>query len=181
VNFQTAAGTGQRWFYQPFGARELISHGPGGVFAKALSSGYRIAWYGGDGVLRRVIERADVQGPALTAEERDRAEEELRRDAELAARMGGGSPRQLFDVPSHKPPLAYLGFDAAGRLWAHRSAVPGEARTADVYTEDGALAFTAVWPADIDLTFNARVYDGVALGIQRDSLGVESVVRVRLH
>jgi hypothetical protein len=64
-------------------------------------------------------------------------------------------------------------------LWVHYSVARGEPRRADVYDVNGALLHALDWPADIDLGFHAVLTDSIALGIRRDSLGVESVVRLR--
>jgi len=67
-----------------------------------------------------------------------------------------------------------------GRLWVEHS-IPGDAphRLADVYSPDGMLVERRAWPADVDLSGAAWLEGDAALGVRRDSLGVEQVVRVR--
>lgn len=172
----TPQGMARRYLYPPFGPLELLAHGSGGEYAKAVSSVYRIAWYDPDGVLQRVIERPDVQtGAAVTAEERAQAEERSSRDAQRF----NLSASERFPVPDHKPPLSSLAFDDRTRLWVMRSVEPGSPRRADVWAGDGTLAFTAEWPADIDLRLHAVITDSIAIAVARDSLDVERIVRLR--
>lgn len=168
---------GLRFLYPPYGALERIAHGPGGTWAKAVSSSYRVAWYAPDGALLRVIEKPDAVGPALTEAERTRAEERVIREAERFNLPASERSR----VPDRKQPLASLFFDEAGRLWVQRSTRAGEANRADVYDAGGALAFTAEWPADVELDLPGRIGEDVALGVAVDSLGVQRVVRMPLR
>lgn len=168
---------GLRFLYPPYGALEMIAHGPDGTWAKAVSSAYRVAWYAEDGALLRVIEKPDVVGPALTEDERARAEERVIREAERFNLSASERSR----VPDRKQPLASLFFDEAGRLWVQRSTRADEGNRADVYGADGALAFTAEWPADVELDLPGRIDEDVALGVAVDSLGVQRVVRMPLR
>lgn len=170
-----AGGAMRRFLYPPFGPRELIAHGPGGTYAKAVSSAYRIAWYRPDGSLLRVIEEAGRTGPLLSARERDATRERLDEEAKRFAL--GASDR--FSVPDRKQPLSSLAFDTDGRLWVLLSHAAGAEHVAEVRDTTGALVFTARWPADVDPTLTGVLTDSVALAVRRDSLGVESVVRMR--
>ena len=170
-----AGGAIRRFLYPPYGPRELIAHGPGGTYAKAVSSAYRIAWYRPDGSLLRVIEEPGRTGPAISPAERQATQERL---DEEARRFDLGASDH-FSVPDRKQPLIGLAFDAEGRLWVLLTPAAGAERTAEVRDSTGALIFTAHWPGDIDPTFNAVLTDSVALAVRRDSLGVESVVRMR--
>ncbi|HEX7050225.1 MAG TPA: 6-bladed beta-propeller [Longimicrobiales bacterium] len=162
------------YIWQPYGTKHRVAYAPGGAWAEALTSHYTVWWYDANGVLLRIIRR-DVEGPALSAEERQAAEEDLRE----SARRFGVRPGDLpFDVPERKGPIGWLYFDAAGRLWVERSVADGEPRRADVYGRTGAQVATVEWPADVDLR-SGYIGDGVMLGVARDTLGVQRVVRLR--
>lgn len=165
---------GRRFFYPPFGPRELIAHGPGGVHARAISSSYRITWFDARGNVLRVIERAGVQGPVLDDEDRAAAQERMDRDGQF-----GLSAADRFPIPERRPPLSQLSFDQSGNLWVHHSVARAQSRRADVYDANGLLLHALTWPGDVDLGFHAVLTDSMAIGIRRDSLGVESVVRLR--
>ena len=83
-----------------------------------------------------------------------------------------------YDVPERKTPLSKLYFDDRGRLWVELSVGAGLDRQADVYGTGGALLAHHSWPARVQLDPPASVYGEIALGIERDDLGVERVVRV---
>jgi hypothetical protein len=168
-------GVTRRFFYPPFGPRELVAHGERGEYAKAISSQYHIAWYDPAGKLLRVIQREGQGGAPVRDDERAEAEKRIERDAQRF----GLSAAERFSVPDRKQPLSNLVFDQAGRLWVLRSATRGAPRKADVWDRNGGLVFTAEWPADVDLSFNALIDDSVALAVSRDSLDVERVVRLR--
>jgi len=91
-------------------------------------------------------------------------------DAWFAAHLDSGLERQ---------PLAGLAFDTDGRLWLLPSVADGAERTAEVRDSTGAVVFIAQWPGDIDPTFSGVLTDSIALAVRRDSLGVESIARLR--
>ena len=66
----------------------------------------------------------------------------------------------------------------ACRLWVELSRADGEPRTAEVWDGDGELIHVVDWPRDITLANPDWVGSNSALGIRRDSLGVENVVRL---
>jgi len=168
-------GPYRRFFYPPFGARDLIAHGERGEYAKALSSVYRVAWYDPKGRLLRTIARDGQVGAPIRDDERAEAEERITEDV----RRFGLPASDRFTVPERKPPLSGLVFDRSGRLWVLRSTTRGSPRTADVWDRTGRHVFTAEWPADVDLSFNATIDDTLTIAIARDSLDVERVVRLR--
>jgi hypothetical protein len=167
---EVAGGRAIYYFHQPHGPVHAVGHGPRGEWAQAVSSRYAIAWRAPDGSLLRTITR-DVLGPPLSAAERTRADSSIARDERAA---GGALP---FDVPERKPPIRYLYFDDAGRLWVERSVAEDAPREADVWSRDGTLVFTLEWPADVSLSEGWRG-EHEAIGIARDELGVERVVRL---
>ncbi len=170
-----AGGAIRRFLYPPYGPRELIAHGPGGTWARALSSAYRVAWYRPDGSLLRVIVEEGRTGPPLSAAEREATQKRLDDDAQRFDL--GASDR--FSVPDRKQPLSSLAFDTEGRLWVLLSGADGADRVAEVRDSTGTFLFTARWPGDVAPTFTGVPSDSVALGVRTDSLGVESVVRLR--
>lgn len=165
--------TGIQYFYQPYGPRHLVAHGPGGMHADAVSSSYSVRWYLGDGTLLRVVELPGESGPALTATQRTRADSMIAADARVA---GTAMP---FSRPQQHPPLAALRFDQDGRLWVQRTVLPGEPNRADVYGRDGERVGTVEFPAGLDLGYGV-VRSDMLLGVMRDELGVEYVVRMRM-
>jgi hypothetical protein len=175
ITRSSPAGNAMRYLYPPFGPRELIAHGPGGTYAKAVSSNYRIAWFRADGSQLRVIEQEGRTGPPLSVAERERAQESIDADAERFDL----SATERFSVPDRKQPLSGLAFDTEGRLWVLLTPAAGAERMAEVRDTTGALVFTAHWPADVDPTFTGVLTDSAALAVRRDSLDVESVVRLR--
>ncbi len=86
-----------------------------------------------------------------------------------------------YGVPERKQPLRHLFFDYDGRLWVELSVSEGSQRRADIYGRDGRLAHTVEWPESVDLSAEGAIRGSTALGIMRDSLDVERVVRMRLR
>jgi hypothetical protein len=162
------------FFYQPFGPRHLIAHGPGGIHADAVSSTYEVRLYSADGNLETVITRAGERGPPLTPEQRARADSMIAADGR---RAGSAMP---FSAPERNPVLAGLEFDEGGRLWVVRTALPGEPREVDVYDMDGSLVERIVYPAGLQLTY-AVLSDTMIVGVKRDEMDVPYVVRFRLE
>jgi hypothetical protein len=97
-------------------------------------------------------------------------------DAEVAGIPVGQLP---YGVPSAKPPLEGVFFDAAGRLWVELSVSDGSPRMADIWDEGGHLVKRVEWPRDVWLRLPGWVDTDWALGRRRDALGVEYVVRLR--
>ena len=118
--------------------------------------------------------RTRCGGPALTADERERAQAQI--DGE----------KERFDlrehpwgIPDRKPVLAELFFDRAGRLWVERTGVEGEEmREADVYRE-GALVARYRWPRRVSHLGSPWVTETALYGTTRDSLDVWRAARVR--
>lgn len=159
-----------RYFYQPFGPYHLVAHGPRGQWADAVSSRYAISWRDGAGQVVRTITRP-AEGPELSPEERTRADSLLTADR---VRAGTSLP---FGVPDRKPPLRDLTFDATGRLWVERSVPQGAPREADIWSPDGEHVATITWPREITFSLG-WIGEREALGIARDELGVERIVRM---
>jgi hypothetical protein len=161
------------YVYPPFGADQLLAHGPEGSFAQAVSSRYEITWVTA-GVERRVVV-ADVAGPELTADERASATKDL---TDQLSELGAPQKYGELEIPTHKPPLRDLFFDDRGRLWAQRTTSANRPAEADVYAADGSLWARREWPQGISLAAGA-VYAEHALGIETDALGTQRVVRLR--
>jgi hypothetical protein len=166
--------TATLFFYAPYSPAELQAHSPTGEYAHMLSSRYEIDWRDESGNLIRHITGDVTEGPALSADERQRADERLENDAKRA-----GKPRRElgFEIPARKQPVRNLYFDAFGRLWVELSIPQGAARRADVYARDGLLERRVTWPGDVDLSNGAVTRDGV-WGVRTDSLDVQTLIRL---
>lgn len=160
------------YLYQPFSTRELVTHGPQGKWAHGISSAYDIT-------LRQDHSNRQIAGtaasPRLSSQERASA---IRRMEDDAARAGVSVNELPYGVPDSKPPLQAIFFDAVGRLWVELSQTDGRPRVAEVWNADGTLARRVQWPGDITLAHPGWVGEHSALGIRRDSLDVEHVVRL---
>jgi hypothetical protein len=166
----SAAQPGVRYFfYQPFSTRELVTHGPQERWAYAISSSYEITVREGDSSqqFRRTAAR-----PRLSSDERESAVRRMEADA---ARAGISVNQLPYEVPESKPPLQAIFFDEKGRLWAELSQTDGMPRIAEVWDSNGTMTRRVQWPGDIALGW---IGEHSALGIRRDSLGVEHVVRL---
>lgn len=162
-----------RYFlYQPFSTRDLVAHGPQGRWAHGLSSAYEVTLREGEGS-RMILGTA--ARPELSSEERASADRRMEADA---ARVGVSVDQLPYGVPDSKPPLQAIFFDAAGRLWVELSQPDGLPRVADVWALDGTLTQRVQWPEEISLAYPAWVGEHSALGLRRDSLDVEYVVRL---
>ena len=161
------------WFlYQPFGPRHLVAHGPGGRWAEAVSSAYRVTLHVDGDTL--VIARPSVAGPELTAAERERGEAAMAADRE---RLDLG-PRDLpYGLPDRKPPLRDLYFGSDGRLWVELNA-EGNRRVADLYDGAGVLVARREWPEHVAVGWSGWAGASSLVGVSRDSLGVNRLVRV---
>jgi hypothetical protein len=158
--------------YQPYGPVQLVGYALNGEWAHGLSSRYALDWRGADGKLIRHITGNIEQGPALTTEERGRAEESLQRDRKRIGQDPG------FSIPSHKPPLRRIFFDTMGRLWVELSTPERAPRRAHIYDRSGQRVAEAEWPAEVDLDFGV-VRGDTAWGVAVDSLGVQTLVRLK--
>ncbi len=163
------------YLYQPYGARHLVAHAPGGDWADAVSSSYRIVWRSPEG-RETIIERAEALGPELSPAERERGEDQIASYQQYLALNRNEIP---FDIPDRKPPIRDMFFDQDGRLWVELSVQEGANRQADVYLRDGTLEAHYRWPANVRLRLPGWIGDDVALGVARDDLDVERVVRLR--
>ena len=169
-NFQ-----GTVYLHQPFGPRWMHAHAPGGAWAEAVTSVYSINYHHPDGTVSR-LEGPAFQGPALSPEERTRAQAGI--DRELQRADIASHP---FEIPDHKPPLDGMFFDRGGRLWIEKSIADGdEMREADVYDEMTLVARYR-WPVRVNKTFITWATESVLYGTTRDSLDVQRVARVRFE
>jgi hypothetical protein len=170
VQRKTANGFATLYIYQPFGSYGLAAHGPGGSWATAASGYYVIRWTLPNGTARTVSR--DWLGPELSDADVTWANENL---AQTAKWVGTAAARLPFGVPERKAPLRQLWFDRLGRLWVQLTPASGDSESvADVYDTAGTFVQVARWPKAIDLSLG-YVTDSVALGVSRDSLGVQRV------
>ena len=167
---------GVQYFQQPFGPRKLQAHSPRGGWAEAVSGHYAVLWHQPDTTFL-VTGVARPPPPELTADERRAAEERLA----LRLQRTGITMRDLpFGVPARKTPLSFLHFDRLGSLWVEVSVAAGEHRRADVYNRSGELVHEVEWPAHVNLILG-QMDSETALGISRDSIGVERIVGLRFR
>lgn len=159
---QMMEGAVTRFFYQPFGPRYVVSFG------------HEVRWYPPDGDGVQVLSDPDAVGPLLTPAQRTRADAMVSADEQIA---GTAMP---FEVADRHPVIAALYFDDEGHLWVERTASPGEPRIVDVYDFSGELLRRVEIPAEINLTYGVMQSDQL-LGVVRDDLGVQYVVRMRLE
>ena len=174
VTRETAAGTVTMYFYQPFGPYHLIAHSPKGGWAEAVSSRYSVRWIGSDGTPDVHIDW-EWEGPVVSSAERDTARRQLEEEVRRIGATVGDLP---FSIPDRKAPLRGLQFDQIGRLWVYLTRADGEAPRAHVYDHDKKLVTDITWPGSVSMT-TSFLSDEFALAVQRDSLGVDHVVRLR--
>jgi hypothetical protein len=177
VRRQVADGFMTLYLVQPFGARHLVAHGPGGRFADAVSSSYVVQVYGSDGVATHTLARTDVTPPRLSAGERERAAATLESQA---ARLQIPISDVPFGVPERKQPLRHLDFDAEGNLWVFLEAAEDAPRQADVYDPAGTWIRTVGWTERVENFPLVLRPDGL-YGVVRDSLDVPYVTRLRVR
>lgn len=170
--FDTGRGV-QYYLYQPFGPTDITAFGPGGLLVLGMSSEYSVGVTGWE--RPQVLSRLDVAGPALSPAERETAVARLQ---VLAGRIGGSVAALPFGVPEQKPPLRGAFFDKQGQLWVELSTADGDMRMADVWGRDGRLTDQYVWPEDVTLSPHGWLGGETLLGIRRDDMGVEYVVRL---
>jgi hypothetical protein len=175
VRRNTPQGTITRYLWQPYGAQELLAYSPTGDFAYALSTKYEIARYDVTGHGVQHIEGPASDGPPVTEVERSEAEKQMDADA----RWVGGTRASLpFDIPERKPVLSRLFYDLDGRLWVLFSVTRDASMFAHVYDAHGDFLHEARWPTGIDLS-NGAIRGDIGLGVLRDSLDVQRIVRLR--
>lgn len=172
VEVKQANSVALRYFYPPYPPVALFALSRNGEFAMAISSRYAISLHAADGTIRHIITNNDVARPALSAAEREHAQQDVKRMLDFS----GG--KASFDVPARKQPLRALQFDINGRLWVERSVAEGTEREADVYDQAGKLVELRRWPSNVSFA-NGYLGPDVAVGVRTDSLGVAQVVRVR--
>ena len=163
---------GKAFIPQPFGARGFDAHAPNSDWAFAVTDRYQVVRYNADGDTLHVIER-DVEGPALSEEEREQAQSSL--DA-YTDNYGISTGALDFGVPDRKPPITRIFFDAQSRLWVERTVADGVPHEADVYDQTGTLVEVVQWPAGVRLD-NGLVTDSLMYGIRQQD--VPQVVRLR--
>ena len=173
VNRRTDQSQSRFNFSQPFGPRDLVAHSPRGGWAEAISSRYVVRWIGPDSVFDLHIQR-DLVGPEVTAAERNEALQPFR---DLLPRFRQTLSDLSFGIPERKPPIQNLQFGQDGRLWVHLAQPQGQPHVAHVYDSAGPVLALS-WPNSVSLS-DGFLSSHFALGVQRDDLDVERVVRLR--
>lgn len=168
---------GQFWSFvsQPFGPRQVVAHGPNGVWAHGISSDYAISLITSSSTIE--VARPGA-GPTLSQREREAAAQAFERQLQGTGSRISDLP---FGIPVHKPAVRSLFFDSTGHLWVERSVPDGESRVADVWSLNGELVGEVEWPADVSLGLPGWVGHNSALGIRTDALGVQYVVRIEFE
>lgn len=157
---------------QPFGPRQILGHGPMGRWSHVLTSSYDVTSHTPSDTVQLT---RDVEGPPLSPDELERAEDGLQRDLDRAGVGPGDLP---FGIPERHTPVRWLYYDAHGHLWVERNMPDTESREADIWTDDGSRIAEIHWPRDVELRIPGWIGETSALGVRRDSLGVETVVRL---
>lgn len=162
---------GISFFSAPFGAALLEIPTPAGTRALALSTAYRIAFVGKTGDTLSLIER-EIPPAAISDAEWELAEadwRQFRREWPTAS-----CDRGEFFRPAAKPPLSFLFYDDAGRLWVE-VVTPGGPEY-DVFDGKSRLQFTVQGLPSAGGVDPSVAGDRIAL-VGRDSADVP-VVRV---
>lgn len=160
------------YFYQPYGPRFHVAYGPGGNWARILTSVPVVERYSMDGTLLHAL---DIHGDPVPLSDRERRVS----DSTLSAGRSGGAEIP-FSTPATKPPLAGLKFDVTGRLWVERTTADEEPREADVFDSDGKLVFRATWPRGVRLGLESWVGEDVAVGVGSGEFDEPHVVLLRM-
>jgi hypothetical protein len=168
-----AAPLNTLFFPQPFGPELLIGYGPDATWATAVSSRFDITGYAAGSVVWTVSSQAPV-GPTLSPEDQAWAHDRIASYLEI----GGGVRSDYPPVPDRKPPLAALNFDEAGRMWVIFNTAGDEPARASLYDRLGSPVGVRTWPRAVDLSYPAWLAADYALGIVKDTLGVQRVARV---
>jgi hypothetical protein len=166
-------GATTHYFYPAYAPQNVIAHGPDGVWAEARTDKYDIVVHNisGDTITRITRNRT---GPRVSALEADSVRRNLDEQAR-AARVPVGDIR--VRVPRRKPPLRDLYFDRVGRLWVHEY-TNADHHLARIYDRSGNELFAVRWPVGVNLR-RGMIGQNLAIGIQIDSLGMETPVLVR--
>lgn len=174
VQRETGDGPAVFYVWQPFGSRAVSAHGPRGRWARAVTGDYAVMTW--DGLVFDTLVGGLGVGPLLNADELEAGQAAMERDAD---RVGVRVADLPYGLPENRTPISQLYYDDIGRLWVELSVSRGDARAAEVWNDDGILEARVTWPASVSLGTVSWIGDGVALGVARDELGVESVVRLR--
>lgn len=165
-----------RFLTPPYFSRSLAAGGgPGIALADEMSA--KALWLAPDGALRDTVRLPEDASPLASAV----VERALRSWADAAGSDEARERRRraLADlpVPATSPMVADIEFGSDGRLWIARATPTGD-RDATWWVYDGnALLGSVQLPTDVEIReFGPRH----VLGVQRDSLGVETVVRLEL-
>ena len=150
-------------------------HAPGGAWAEAITSAYSINYHHPDGTVFR-IEGPPLLGPALSPDERGRAQAYIDRDLQRFDLQS-----HPFAIPDRKPVLADIFFDRSDRLWVEKTGADGDQmRQADVYM-GAALVARYRWPRRVRPGNVPWASESLLYGTTRDSLDVQRVARVRFR
>ena len=175
VPFNRAGIGGFMFVHRPFGPQWRHAHANGGTWAEAVTGEYSINYHHPDGTVS-VIEGPALQGPPLSADDREEARSRMDRDIERT-----GIDKHPFDIPDRKPPLSRMFFDRAGRLWIVKTMAEGATvREADVWDET-VLVARYRWPSRVRNEPTPWATESTLYGVTTDSLDVQRVARVRFR
>jgi hypothetical protein len=164
------------YYYQPYGPTFEIAYSPTGEYARAVTGRYDVEWRDAGGrVLRRL--RRDVVGPPLSARERGVGQGRIDDFVKRANISASQIPRGL---PDRKAPIYGLTFDQEGRLWVTRRMPDGTPLESDLYDRAGKWIAIVRWPKDVAATTLIAARGDQVLGVARDSLDTQWVVRLRM-
>jgi hypothetical protein len=150
----------------------------GNRFVFVSTDRYELRFYRSDGVLVRIVRRTPLARP-VTSGARAAEEKRLVDETQEARRNEVRKTLASEDVPKLLPEIAGVESDGLGRIWV-QAFMPGDAQAGEpwwVYGPDGSLLGKVELPAGFRLTDAGSDF---VLGVQKDDLGVESVVRMRL-
>lgn len=159
---------------QPHGPVQLFAISGDGTVAQAVSSAYHIEVILPNGS-KQTIELPGQFGPSLSADEATKARESIDAQAKSAGITSSEVP---FGVPSNKPVLRAIEFDALGRLWVIMTPAARAPVMADVYLPNGIRFGRFSWPHGWRLGVRPlSALEGLAWS--RDSSGFEEIHRIR--
>ncbi len=180
--YAARGGSGNQWFVQlrdpPFARWGTVTVARDG-FCFGSQDAYEIRCYRQDGVLRRIVRRAQPPRPVTDADIDRFVDQRVRRLDDPDARR---LQRQLWDqAPRHQTMPAYdaIRLDEAGNLWVEDYEPDGDGpATWTVFDPAGRMLGSLALPADLVVT---QIGADFVLGTWRDELDVQHVLLYALE